>query len=997
MKKILLIVALVLFAGEKVCGGMPSALEVGFEKPPMEAKPRAYWCWVEGNFDLKKLDLELKEAYKKGMGGFDIWNVGAVVDENHIVPKGPSFMGDESVNAIVHCINEASKYGLSLGLVLSSGWNSGGSWTTPEHQTMGLYKSEAVAEGGRKVQVHLPFPKWGDASAIIPLDKNGNPLFFQDIKILAYPLSKDSVIQSVADVIELPNRIDNNNNLTVCLPKGKWRVVRHLCLNTGQAMILNSKSAAGPMIDHLSAEAAEAQIRFFAEKLKKKLGSFEGKALKYFYNDSYEVTGLLWTPTFLDEFKQRIGYDMTPYLPVLYGFKLASKDTLDRFLFDYRKVLSDLIIENHYIKSRKVCESYGLGYVAEAAGPGKPFHNCPFESLRSSGVLSHPRGEFWYNHNKLRSENEIDQLQIVKGVASASHIYNQKIVEAEAFTSTSLWQEAPCDLKSTLDRAFCEGLNRVLFHVFSHSPKSGGSPGYVYAFGTQINTNRTWWNMSEDFMAYIGRTSFMLQQGNFVGDVLYYYGDDAPNFVPTRKQIPSLGFGYDYDYINTDILLNQLTVKNGKLLLPNGQSYEILVLPDCDFTNLDVLVKLERLVSEGAIIIGQKPIKSQGLLDYEQKNQSIKLLGSSMWQNVDGVSVLSAKYGFGRIYKGVSEKEVLSQQSILPDFEPVDTAYIPKLDYIHRTTEGVEIYFVRNTSGHPIRCDALFRVSGKVPEFWNPISGATVKSKLYQTDKTRTLVPLNLEEYGSIFVVFRDTVTQRYITQLNVDGKTYFPKRANVNNLDFNLGYSSRRIYSAQSGNYDVKFSTGKQRKFTIKKDKETILFTAPWQVIFPKKTDTLRTTFDHLYSWTESPNDEIKYFSGTASYSTEFTCPSSELKSGKRVVLNLGEVANIARISVNGQKAGICWVHPFKIDVTSLVKSGVNRLLIEVANLEPNGMIGESRLPVQNRTLTSNVIRLPNAWAYPLKELPNSEFPLLQSGLIGPVRIKFEYLLRDL
>lgn len=991
-----LVFGLILFTSGTINDKSVSRLENGFKNPPMEARPRAYWCWVEGNFDLKQMDYELKQAYEKGMGGFDIWNVGSVMDEKNMVPKGPAFMGEESISAIAHAVNEATKYGLNIGLVLSSGWNSGGSWTKPENQTMGMYTSTAVVDGGSKTQVHLPFPKWGDTQSIIPKDAKGKPLFFQDIKILAYPVSKDSVIKSVKDVIEISEKPDMADNIKISLPKGKWLVVRHLCLNTGQPMILHSKSAAGPMIDHLSAIAAEEQIKFFAEKLQKKLGTFDGKALKYFYNDSYEVNGHLWTPTFIDEFKKTIGYDMTPYLPILYGYKLASKDTLNRFLFDYRKVLSDLIIENHYVKSREVCEKYGLGYVAEAAGPGLPLHNCPFESIKSSGVLTFPRGEFWYNHqNKIPAE-EIDNLQIVKGVASASHIYDRKIVEAEAFTSTSLWQEAPGDLKSTADRAFCEGLNRVFFHVFSHSAKSGGNPGYVYAFGTQINTTRTWWNMSQDFMAYLGRTSFLLQQGNFVGDVLYYYGDDAPNFVPQRKLKASLGFGYDYDYINTDVLLNKLSVKDGKLALPNGQTYQVLVLPDGDVFNLEVLKKLETLVSNGATIIGKKPTKAQGLYQYQERETDIQALAAKIWQNIDGKEITSVNYGKGKIYYGLSEKNVLAQMTVTPDFKPIGIDDPNKLDYIHRTTDEGEVYFVRNKTDNAISCDAVFRVANKMPEYWNPLTGTVSECVVYENNTQSTKLPLNLEKQGSVFVVFRNAVAKKHITNLIIDTENYFPLLNTSVERKVTIDFADNKLYTSENGKYVAAFSNGSKKSFVVQRSQKPLEIKSAWTVTFPLSSGIKEEKYTTLNSWTTSSNDEIKYFSGIASYSNEFKLPTNFNKSKSKITLNLGEVYKIAHVYINGNDAGVCWAAPFTLDISNYAKPGKNEVKIEVANLEPNGMMGDAKLPIEKRKYSSNVQRLPNGWAFPIETLPNDEYPLLISGLLGPVTISIKKELID-
>jgi hypothetical protein len=587
-------------SGQKVS----STLGQNFSVPPLSAKPRALWTWVDGNFDKESITYELEEAKAKGMGGFDIWDVHHVQDENKVVPPGKPFMGEEYTDAIAHAVNEATRLDLEIGLIVSSGWNAGGAWTKPEHATMGMYRTELEVSGPETQKITLPFPKLpeklgrrNDTDALIERDASGMPVFYKDVSVIAYPLTNDSLISDQSMVKDLTSLMDKKGNLKWDVPAGKWKIVRMVCANTGQPMIAHTPSSNGPMIDHFNPEATVIHIQYFIDKLLAKFGTFNGKALKYLYSDSYEVTGELWTPLMIEEFEKQFGYSMKPFLPVFQGFTVINKEASSRFLYDYRQLLSDLIISSHYKKAKEVCEKNGIGYVAEAAGPGKPLHNCPFESLKSSGVLTHPRGEFWHKTKDSKSNSTNDILQVIKGVASASHIYNQKIVDAEAFTSVWLWQESLSELKPTADKAFCEGLNRIVFHTFPHVPKAAGKPGWIYGFGTQISVTQPWWPMAKPFMDYLGRCSFMLQQGNFVGDVLYYYGDEAPNFVPNKTIDPSLGFGYDFDVTNSDVILNKLNIKEGKLTLPHGQQYQVMVLPNIEAMNLEVLKKIEKLVA----------------------------------------------------------------------------------------------------------------------------------------------------------------------------------------------------------------------------------------------------------------------------------------------------------------------------------------------------------------------------------------------------------------
>jgi hypothetical protein len=273
--------------------------------------------------------------------------------------------------------------------------------------------------------------------------------------------------------------------------------------------MLPSPNSNGLMLDHFSAAAQEANMAYIFKRLKETLGSLKNRSLKYLYEDSYEVNSAVWTPLLPEEFKKRTGYNLIPYLPVLDGYTVGSNETTERFLYDFTKVLSNLIIENHYAKGRQLSEREGLGFYAEAGGPGKPIHNVPFEDLKALGSLTVPRGEFWNKHGQL------EKLQIVKGISSAAHIYNQRYVEAEAFTSVWLWQEGPGELKPLADRAMCEGLNRFVYHTFPHTPpESAGRGGCINSAPLSIHE----WLVAEirRLSPLLARCSYLLQQGEFV-------------------------------------------------------------------------------------------------------------------------------------------------------------------------------------------------------------------------------------------------------------------------------------------------------------------------------------------------------------------------------------------------------------------------------------------------------------------------------------------------
>ena len=951
-------------------------LEEGFLNPPLDARPKALWCWVDGNFNINEITREMETAKEKGMGGFDIWDVWHVVDETDMMPEGPAFMSDPYVEGIAHAIEEATRLDLELGVIISSGWNAGGSWVKPEHATMGLFRSSTIANGPGSFNQKLEFPELPEeygrlGPALIQRDENGLPVFYKDIAVIAVPADAENV--ELNRVIDLTEKMNSDGILNWEVPEGEWKITRYVCTNTGQPMIAHTPNSTGPMLDHFNPEATKAHIDFFANKLLEKVGTFENKGLRYFYTDSYEVRGDLWTPEMRDEFRKRAGYDLLPYLPVLEGKTIGNEDVTQRFLFDYKKVLSDLIIEGHYAKASEVCKDYGLLFAAEAGGPGPPVHNCPFESVKSSGSVDIPRGEFWHRRQD-RPGRGSDMVQIIKGVSSATHLYDRKYVEAEAFTSTQLWQESPADLKPTVDRFFCEGLNRIVFHTWAHTPPEAGLPGWCYAFGTQVGETRIWWPKAKAFMDYLSRCSYLLQEGNFMGDVLYYYGDKAPNFPGVKKIDPSLGFGFDYDVTNTEILL-QLEVKDGKLTLPHGQEYEILVLPDEDKMNPEVAEKLIELVQEGATVVGRKPAQSYSLHNYEENDKKVRELANELWEAVDSITVQERDFGDGKIIWGKPLRTVLREKGVGPDLALSENVDSTDIDFIHRRAGDADVYFVRNKKDTAVQFDALFRVEGKMPEIWDPYSGEIYKQQVFAEEEGAVRVPVKFGPYGSQFFVFRKPVTGEYFNKVIQEGNQLFP-----NHSGYQKEENKTVRYVSRKGE-EVELTPGGFQPEEIKGPWK-VMFTDPWGTSFSK-------TFDELLSWPEHDEHDVKYFSGLARYENTFELSGKAEE--RLVVINLGEVKELADLYINGEQVAILWNAPFVADITKYVKPGTNTVAVEVANLWPNRMIGDYQLPPAQRKVKSNVVRMPNGWSIPLGQLPNEEYGLLPSGLLGPVTVEYE------
>ena len=560
-------------------------------------------------------------------------------------------------------------------------------------------------------------------------------------------------------------------------------------------------------------------------------------------------------------------------------------------------------------------------------------------------------GEFWLapNHedestltdDKPYGTSRLDKSQnkVTKMAASAGHIYGHNIISAEAFTSFRHWLDYPGSLKQALDRAYCEGINRIAIHTSTATRPRDGKPGYEYGAGTHFNPNVTWWEMSGPFFDYVGRCQHLLRSGHFCADVLFYNGDITPNLVEQKHIAPSLGPGYDYDVCNEEVLLTRLDCKDGQLTLPDGMRYEVFVLPDTTRMPLKVLEKIAALVKAGATIIGPRPVEDSGLLDYPTCDDKIKILAARLW---DG----------GLIHNGPTIREILIKKNILPDFEysgtgasdgsgaPADPGNTSAdkpvwIDFIHRSTPEAEIYFLTNRHGRSVRSDCSFRITTGAPQLWNAIDGK-IRTRLdYRITNGRMILPLKFEAFQSWFVIF--------------------PKNEE-------LASSNNRDRSAEPG--------------TNFPDLQLLQELAgPWNVEFDTHWGgPAHVRFGQLLDWSTSEDPQIKYYSGKAIYTKEFDC---RFGTKKPVYLDLGVVKNIARVILNGQDLGIVWTAPWQTDLSPALKNGKNELRIEVINLWPNRLIGDAALPPEKRLTITNI---------PFKK----EAALLPSGLLGPVTLLY-------
>lgn len=944
-----------------------SRLANGFKTPPASAQPSVYHWWLGGNVDTVRLKEELQSFKDAGISSFTIFEIGSR-DKVH-VRQGPAYLSDASLASIKVAVEQAGKLGLTVGLNTASSWNAGGTWITPEHAAKSIYRSATRITNTSPRGVKIPFPTipekdpWGKRR-MIQYRPDGKPVYSEEIAVLAIPIKPENTLDT-ADIVNVSSHFDpKTETLDWQAPEGEWEIQRYVCSNSGENLVLPSEHSAGPILDHYDAKATAFHFNYIIDKLESVLGDLRKTALKSLYMASYEMKGFTWTPTLPNEFKRINGYAIDKLLPALFAEEMFTPEVHADFRADFQRTLSDLMTNNFYKRSREICNEHGLKNNSEAGGPGLPLHNVPVEPLRALGNLDIPRGEFWINHTRFNEEG-IDILRVVKEISAASNIYNRNIVELEAFTSFQQWREGPFDMKPSGDRAFAEGMNKVVVHGSTHNPRGTGLPGIVYHAGTHFNDKRVWWPKVRPFNEYLARVSYILQEADFVADVLYYYGDTIPNYGGHKNSRFFAGPGYDYEIVNTEIL-KEAKVDGNKIVLPrNNAAFSVLALAGEQRISPEILSKVQELAAAGIAIIGDKPARVSG---HRPDPKAITTI-NRLWADTAASGV---PLKLGTVYANVSPSEMLASLKIGPDFRYPDDALFT-LDYTHYAKDGLDFYFIRNTTDEWITRECGFRQGNRIPELWDPVSGDISAIPVYEVSDGYVTLPLTLAPRGSAFVVFKPGATG--------------PRYARVA-----MGTNVPRMTYSKDGAFI--WEPGTIRLVADRQEKEFVNFiheeqvAGAWEVYFQEDRGAPeRAILNELSSWTESDVEGIKYFSGTATYKKTFEhAVNGDARKGTRTYLDLGDLSHVGEVWLNDQPLGITWAKPHRFDVTDILKPGENKLVVEIANTWNNRLVGDAVTTGKDFTSTN----ITNTVVFGLGHARVSwkDVPLIRSGLFGPVRI---------
>ncbi len=890
-----------------------SQLEKNFQNPPASARPHTWWHWVNGNITKEGIRADLEAMTDVGIGGAQIFNVGEESGSVDIPAGKIDYMSPEWLDMIEFAVKEAKRLGMELCFHNCAGWScSGGPWITPEMSMQKLTWCDTAVSGDENVSsVKLAMPEVVAG-------------YYRDIAILAFPTPKDNIyrinnwngkagfynfqynigpeiVDTPADaiidhknIINLTSKLDSNNTLNWNVPKGSWTIVRIGHTSTGKTNHPAPNPGLGLECDKLNKAAVDLHWDKGVQPILDRIGKLAGPVLNNILIDSYEVGLNNWTQNMPQEFKTRCGYKLDKYLLALTGRVVDSSNDTERFLWDYRRTIADMFKDNYYEHFADKCHDRGILCSVEP-------YDGPFESLQVGTKADILMGEFWVGGFFFHS---------VKLASSIAHTHGQKYVGAESFTAdphNGKWQNHPGSLKMLGDRVWCAGVNRYIFHCYAHQPWMDKAPGMTMGqWGTHFGRTNTWWTQSKPWMKYIARSQFLLQQGNFVADVLFFAGENCPN-NGTSINTELKKYGYDYDICGSD-LLDKITVKNGLISLPNGMQYHLLVMPNEQYIRPALAKKMLKLANQGATIIGGRFDFSPSLKNYPQCDKVVKETAKLIWDSSDSAKIITDK----------TPLQVLQDMNIPGDCMTVNSS--EPFEFIHRKTADTDIYFVSHQSDNSSEImDMFFRVSGYQPELWNPLTGETVPAPIWKNVDGGTQISLNMGPAESIFVIFQKPAKN----SIHADSISYNTIDALSSELDKLIPKQKLEIldagYGVKDGNIDGMVDVTDKLNQLIKDN--TLNVTVSNNIAGdPKPMEPKQLLVEYQYG---SSTDSIRLNEGQT-----LSLPLANNESGLKLKITKAAYGIIPDL--------INTLPDFKvIDVTEIIRNSVidNRLDIQLSN----------------------------------------------------------------
>mgnify|MGYP001028433276 CR=1 FL=1 len=998
-----------------------STLQQHFIHPPDSARPGVYWYFMDGNISREGMTKDLESMKEAGIGNLVFLEVNVGVPRGKVDFMSEEWL-DLFTHAVREA--ERLGIAITLG-VGPGWTGSGGPWVEGRESMQHLVSSTIEVEGPAKVSVKLPVPRPRDPYFGLnqfPGDlKSRWESYYEDAAVLAFPASETeyriagiddkalyyrapytskpgvkqfltmpasheepsaSSVISKNQVYNISEHMKPDGTLEWEVPPGKWTVMRLGSRNNGAVTRPAPLPGVGFEADKFDTTAINAHLGKFIGTLLKHTGvprkDLSG-GLKMLHMDSWEMGAQNWSGEFRNQFMLRRGYDPMPFFPVYSGLVVESLEISERFLWDVRLTAQELILENHAKHLKKYAERYNRGLSVE------PYDMNPTADMVLGAVADVPMCEFWTKDYGYNSSWSCIQA------ASIAHIGGQQVVAAEAFTAhLSAWKHYPGSMKNQGDWAFAAGVNRLVYHTFQHQALHDSlRPGMTMGpYGIHHDRGQTWWPMASAYHTYVTRCQYLLQQGRPVADILYLTPEGAPHifrapksalaeskmpdmklvttdqkkpadetrsgeFMPDRK-------GYNFSGCSPEQLFTA-SVRDSRIHFPSGASFPLMVMPAVETMTPELLRKIMLLISEGAVVIGEPPVKSPSLVNYPACDKQIKEMAGKVWGGIIvPEEIREIRYGKGRIYRGgllskPAGNELYPQYEVTADVLKAmgiqeDFSTDGPVRYIHRKLDNSEFFFVSGKSPERITATCSFRAEYSHAELWDPLTGEILPLVSEKTGNGITRITLTFEPYQSFFIFF--------------------------------------------SGNRNRAAKPVKQNSIITK---DLAAAEGSWEVFFdPGLGGPGNTVFEELHDWTANPDDRIRYYSGIATYRKTINLPANlKIRKNEAIYLELGEVHNLARVMVNGSDMGVAWTAPWRVRIDQAVKPGKNEMEIQVANLWPNRLIGDENLPFDGIVkgqwpdwLLEGKPRTSGRVTFTTFSHFRKDSELFRSGLIGPVRV---------
>ena len=974
-----------------------SNLERDFQNPPPEYRPSTLFHWMGGLISREGITKDLEAMASQGIGAVMLMQVpdqlaGTFQWPFRDYPGRTPCLSDKWFGAVNHAIGEAQRLGLDFNAFVCPGWSHlGGPWVKRDQSVKLMVGARKSLKGPARFvgEISRPplandkqravLPPWSaDAEGWKKLRASWGD-YYRDVAVFAYPANKGTRANPIAreELVDLTAKMEASGKLTWDVPAGEWIVVR-LGLESHKSPNYPAPlEGAGLEADRMNAASARVVLENYIGRITREARAKGYTAFKGFESDSYESGNQDFSGDFQEQFQKRMGYECTPWLPAWHDKNLVigNADLTARFRRDMYVVVSALWIDRFYGEIRRFADEQGLRWFIE------PYFIANIDWRTVASRAHAPGSEIWMRYND--GPNDTLVRDLIGPAPDSAALYGQKTVWVEAFSShsySSAWRNDPWMFKPVADTAFCRGINHILMQGFIHNPFDDHlRPGFSFgSWGSQLGRHITWWPYSSAWHRYLARCQYLLGQGQPVADALAY----PPRIESIPKQVLSCA-PYKQTVCNDEALLERLSVKDGRIVLPHGVSYAALALPPKGpgaqrNVTPQALTRILELVREGVTLIGE-PVaaRSVSLQNHPACDREMARLVVELWGERPAARG-ERKVGQGRVIWGRPLTEALHEATGGPDFtfdsvaQFEKGAFDPTFDFFHRHTPEAEIYFVANLGDKPLKDSARFRVTDRHPQLWDAVTGQIRELPEHKDEQGHTVLPMRLEARQSVFVVFPARSAKS-----TARNKRNFPEARPVMELE------------------------------------------GPWQVAFdPKWGGPKQIEFARLEDWTKRREPGIKYYSGTALYKRAFDLPQSTISNpGSPIYLDLGKVKNLARVRLNGQDLGIVWCAPWRVAAGGAIKEKDNQLEIEVVNTWVNRIIGDEQEPADAEWAMIDDPRwrsggyLASVTGLALKDLPDwviegkprpskgrytfvnwqfytKDAPLPESGLLGPVRI---------